>query len=766
MSIPNAVCQPILRRSYGLFVLAGVLAVALLAPAGARGQTDVRKLQAIVTAPEPTELEARAARELAGYLKKMYGVTLPVQARKDIGANTTGVILLGKDAAVAGGAITEAELKAVRWDGYVIKARGGRLALAGPRGLATLFAVSGLLEHLGARFYGVMETVPQPDSTVIADFALSDKPAYEFRFIRTAWQLKTSNLHGIGRDWADPRKGANPELFTPEAGSDLWIDHSAAYLVPKLLYYDKHPEYYALLRSGKRIAKDKFTDHRTPLCLSNPDVMRISIERMLQWIEKNPEKRFFGVTYGDTRTWCACEKCRKLDGAKGHADRLLHWVNGIARAVGKTHPDKVFVTHAYLSTQPAPSRVRPEPNVIVLYTPWYGQSIMGRRHPYTTCWESVIAATEMEGWLKVGPSSLGIYDYSLNRDLPQLHSREHEIKLWAKRGRRAFWQLGGGKKKFKALEDYVHARLLWDPSLDARQVEREFCDAYYGPAGKFVHAYINAWYHEMVDTGTHKLRGDPAYPAKALKLLEQMTEAAKGTPYAKRVQNDLRAFHQAKYCKDIFGGSLEEFRARLAKGDWGTGEYFQPIEPEKGYEGYDREHLWLSKPRIHRRKFKHDWKLTRLEAIHTGGGAAGDLAVARKLQGMLKEIYGITLPVNPKPITIDTDTKGVILVGKRAALASGLITEADFATAGPDGAIARGLDGRVALAATRADNTAAALQPLLYILRKRHGGTETAGENLPKSRVPILREFTFLDWPPFGAVYTPESARRAAGRDG
>ena len=147
-----------------------------------------------------------------------------------------------------------------------------------------------------------------------------------------------------------------------------------------------------------------------------------------------------------------------------------------------------------------------------------------------------------------------------------------------------------------------------------------------------MHAYIDAWYHEMVDTGTHRLRGDPAYPATALKLLDQMTEAAKGTPYAKRVEKDLREFHQAKYCKDIFGGTLEAFRARLEKGDWGKGEYFEPIEPEKGYEGYDRAHLWLSKPRIGRRNFKHDWKLTRLEAIHTADRAPADLAVAKKLQ--------------------------------------------------------------------------------------------------------------------------------------
>ena len=65
------------------------------------------------------------------------------------------------------------------------------------------------------------------------------------------------------------------------------------------------------------------------------------------WIEKNPDKRYFFITYGDTTLYCRCPECLKLDGDTtpvkhgkyGHthyAKRHLHWINPIARAVAKT----------------------------------------------------------------------------------------------------------------------------------------------------------------------------------------------------------------------------------------------------------------------------------------------------------------------------------------------------------------------------------------------------------------------------------------------
>jgi hypothetical protein len=673
----------------------------------------------------------------------MCGIALPVKETDDITKATAEVILLGKKAVVAAGAITEEELKEVQWDGYVIKARDNRIALAGPRGRATLFGVAGFLEHLGARFYGTTEVVPKLQDLKIREFALADKPAFEFRRVNVSeWQLKTSY-----DDVGDPTKAANPELFTEKAGSNLWIDHTAGYLVPIKLYYDEHPEYYALV-GGKRVAcgRGNRSDRDVTPCLSNPDVIRISIERLTAWIEKQPERRVFGITYGDTEQWCQCENCKKLDGGHGRADRCLYWVNAVAREVGKKYPDKVFWTFAYGSSQPAPVLRKPEPNVIVMYTPWYGLSTICRRHSYMTCWQSIPGALEMEDWLKCSPGNLGVYDYSLGGGL-QLRAYEDNIRFWGKRGYRGFWECGS-PKGFQALEGFVKAKLLWNPSLDPAKLEEEFCQACYGPAGKHVAAFIEACYHEKVHAGTHKGRNDPQYPAKELSLLEEILKAAAGTPYEKQTAADLETF-----MKDYHGCSVperkEKLKAYMADGNYAKDGLLPEFSPEQGFQGYEQGKLWLSKPKIARKGAQNDAELTQLTAICTQG-PAGDAQAAKKMQEHIKAIYGIELPIENREI--GKDTKGVIVVGRKAALASGLVTEEDFKAAGPEGVVVRGLNGRVAVAATNDEKVSLALEAFLYIVRSRHGGTKALGDALPKATVPIIREFSLIDWPLFGPV--------------
>lgn len=235
----------------------------------------------------------------------------------------------------------------------------GVIALAGSDDWATLYAVGDLLERLGLRFYTIdyhtLTLPPKKPKSKIEAFHIIDRPAFIFRPLRD-WRLRGSSIQR-----GDPHKGANPELFDPKkTNSDLWMDHTAGYLVPKELYYDEHPEYYAMLADGRRIPKNAFSHHRTPLCLSNSDVLRISTERALEWIEREREKRFFMITYGDTNLWCQCPFCRKLDPISGqYSTRLLYWVNHIARAVKKRYPDKILNTFAYGgSSAPPPSFAR------------------------------------------------------------------------------------------------------------------------------------------------------------------------------------------------------------------------------------------------------------------------------------------------------------------------------------------------------------------------------------------------------------------------
>jgi len=404
----------------------------------------------------------------------------------------------------------------------------------------------------------------------------------------------------------------------------------------------------------------------------------------------------------------------------------------VAREVGKKYPDKVFLTLAYGKTRNPPKRLVPAPNVIMLYAPFWGLSTMCRNHPYYSCHRSIPAALEMEGWFKAAPHNLGVYDYSIGGQL-KLYGYETKLKFWAKRGYRAFFELGS-PKQFRSLENYVKSKLAWDATLDPETLEADFCNACYGPAGEYVAAFIKHLYSEKGGARGDHGRASPDYVSTALKHLEQAEQAVTGTTFEARFKRDSDLYPRLlKYRKAASQADMDKPAVTLDK------------------QSVDRSKLWLSKARIARKKLKDDFKLIQLRGIYTLEPSGEDREAAQKLQGYLEEIYKIKLPVDPDRIAINKDTRGVLLVGKKASLASGLINEADFKAAGLKGVVVRGLDGRIALAASKDENTSSALKAFLHILSARHGGLPL-GNRLPRIQQPIIREFTLIDWPPFGPV--------------
>ena len=68
--------------------------------------------------------------------------------------------------------------------------------------------------------------------------------------------------------------------------------HSFDSLIPQDLYKE-HPEYFPLIkgeRNGGYVQR----------CLSNPDVLKLSIARVRKWIKENPEATIISVSQNDT----------------------------------------------------------------------------------------------------------------------------------------------------------------------------------------------------------------------------------------------------------------------------------------------------------------------------------------------------------------------------------------------------------------------------------------------------------------------------------
>ncbi len=456
-----------------------------LAEVHAGKELNVTMLKGIYVGQHLTAIDKKAVKHLQEGMKKFYDIHLPLlKSRLDATGTSQALIILGRDAALNTNRLTKEELDEVAPDGYVIRSDKNGVVIAGPDAWGTQYGVYHFLEKLGMRFFLPRFNkayVPKKKLATLPFFSMATKPAFSYRTGRSAvWRQMYYQL-------GDPRNGLNPELFDPKkTGSDLWIDHSAGYLVPKLMYYDTHPEYYAL-QGGERVSSEKFTDHRTPLCLSNADVVKISTERALGWIEREPDKRFFLITYGDTGVWCQCDECRKLDVRNGsYSDRLLSWVNPIAKAVKEKYPARTLLTFAYGGTGVPPASEKPEDNVwIIGSTGLAGISF----------WDHTIEQKKLPGhniakidsWLQVVPDRYLVCEYHSNTYKPAMvETMSARLKYYQEIGLRGIAFTYGWPKNFSTLWKYLLSKLMWDPYQDGMVLAKDFITYYYGSASEHI----------------------------------------------------------------------------------------------------------------------------------------------------------------------------------------------------------------------------------------------------------------------------------------
>ena len=134
--------------------------------------------------------------------------------------------------------------------------------------------------------------------------------------------------------------------------------HSFDMLVPPSLF-ESHPEYFPLIAGQRRRGY-------VQRCLSNPDVLRIATQQVQRWIQEHPEANIISVSQNDTFNNCQCPQCKALDDSEGSpAGSLLRFVNAIADAVAKEHPNVRIDTLAYQYTRKPPNTLRPHKNVII-----------------------------------------------------------------------------------------------------------------------------------------------------------------------------------------------------------------------------------------------------------------------------------------------------------------------------------------------------------------------------------------------------------------
>jgi len=443
-------------------------------------------LKRICLSPNAPEQAGYAANELRYYLSLMCAQPCPIES--DIAENA---VILDQ--------VISADLGE---DGFrLIPEAAGIRIQGGKRGI--IYGAYELLEMLGCRFFTPeCEKVPVlPDVTLELNETITQKPVLEYREHNYA-DLRRSNRFAVksrvnGAHHTIPEKLGG---YLPYA----WYVHTFQNLVPPSVYGESHPEYYAMLADGSRPQASE----RFQLCLTNPEVLEVSVESVRRALKANPKARIISISQNDWYGNCQCERCLAVDREEGSpSGTLLRFVNAIAERLEPEFPDVIFDTLAYNYTRPAPKITRPRHNVCVRLC-----SIEACfSHPFETCDDEHRSVSRPDGsrgsfigdlraWGKVS-DRVYIWDYTTcfahyPAPHPNWHVLQPNMKAFVRNNVRGVFEQAngaqGGGVDLNELRAYLITKLLWNADTDVKRHMEEFTDYYYGDAGVYIREYIEA----------------------------------------------------------------------------------------------------------------------------------------------------------------------------------------------------------------------------------------------------------------------------------
>ena len=241
-----------------------------------------------------------ASAELKKYLEKITGVIFPVV--KDDTPEMEKEILIGKTNRAGGP--SGAGLKN---DGFVLRTVGEKLFIYGENDRANLYGVYYLLEqYLNCGFYAHdVEKVPADADACLPE--IDDKRIAPLEYRETFWYEpqhyeEFAIKRGFNGSWV-------MKPFSEKVGGCIRLDalcHTTFQYVHPDEYFDTHPEYFSMV-DGKRIRET------TQLCLTNPDVLAITIKKLRKKIEENPHIKIFGISQMDWYNPCQCPESARID---------------------------------------------------------------------------------------------------------------------------------------------------------------------------------------------------------------------------------------------------------------------------------------------------------------------------------------------------------------------------------------------------------------------------------------------------------------------
>jgi len=465
-----------------------------------------RAQAAIVIGARASEEVRFAASELQDYLRKISGARFTIQTGDEKPQGR--LILVGSSAPVG------------PREGFRIQTLNGNLSLLGNDGAGTQFAVYTFLEkYLGVRWLWpgqLGEAVPQMKTIVIPAIDHREAPHFKWRDRGPGGALwgapsGPTEMHArerlLGVSAQHQTEVALWEKRNKWGGLKIYGGHALGEIFPPAKFARTHPDYYALV-DGKRAVpgEDYDAKHGGQVCTTNPGVVQAAIEWVRKFFDAHPDYDAVHITMNDSGGFCECGRCRALDSgslvkrpgidreetkkkaAKNTVitERIFTFVNQVAAEVRKTHPAKSVVSMAYARYATPPEKIKLHPSVIPQYCLWsayrHANPDMRREH------ESIAAA-----WARAARRT-GIYEYYINGSWPGLHRLvvpylAASIKYLRSQGIDLYQTQSGDEFAINGLNYYVAGKLLWNTSLDEREILDDFYQKGFGKAAPAIRRF-------------------------------------------------------------------------------------------------------------------------------------------------------------------------------------------------------------------------------------------------------------------------------------
>ena len=316
-----------------------------------------------------------------------------------------------------------------------------------------------------------------------------DSPAFSFRMVFT--HPATDSTYAADHHIRQVIKTRDSE--GPDWG--LWV-HTMHRFLPTA-QFEQYPEYFAE-RNGVRVPDQ--------LCLSNPEVLRITVDSLRSMMARFRVKpgmtvpKYWSVSQMDNFNHCQCAECHRTDSIEGApSGTILRFAN----AVADRFPDKVISTLAYQYSRTAPKVTTPRPNVNIMLC-----SIEeDRSRPIASRDQPGSFTADLRAWSSLTHNII-VWDYVINfshlvMPFPNWKVLAPNLQLFRDNGvpmvfEQGLSSPGGEMPEFRT---YLLAKLLWNPDLNVDSLRTQFMNGFYGEAGVYIDKYTRLLEQELDKSG-------------------------------------------------------------------------------------------------------------------------------------------------------------------------------------------------------------------------------------------------------------------------